>query len=191
LAATISTSTLDTILALQLTVAWAGESREHTNRLGWWHTDLVDATGGGDFMARLLPRTYAWASLEAVREAARRVDEKGRRGMADPDQVRSLYFLGFDVDEHVSERLAEHKRSGVAPAEALTFPQPLDGPLTAERFAESLRAQGKPPAFDIVPGGRQLKGPMPEALDLAVRGLAAALVPPPDRYPLPFYRLKP
>ncbi len=107
--APIPTATLDTILALQLFVAWAGESREHTKRLGWWATDLVDATGGGDFMARLLPRTHAWASLEAVREAARRVDEQGRRGMADPDQVRSLYFLGFDIDERLSERLAEHK----------------------------------------------------------------------------------
>ena len=109
LTAPIPTATLDTILALQLFVAWAGESREHTKRLGWWATDLVDATGGGDFMARLLPRTHAWASLEAVREAARRVDEQGRRGMADPDQVRSLYFLGFDIDERLSERLAEHK----------------------------------------------------------------------------------
>ncbi len=32
---------------------------------------------------------------------------------------------------------------------------------------------------------------MPEALEVAVVDLAAALAPPPDRYPLPFYRLKP
>jgi hypothetical protein len=191
LAATISTSTLDTILAIQLTVAWAGESREHTKRLGWWQTDLVDATGGGDFMARLLPRTHAWASLEAVREAARRVDEQGRRGMAEPDQARSLYFLGFDVDERLSERLAEHKRSGVAPAQALPLPLALDAAFSAERFTESLRAQGKSPSFDVVPGGRQLKGRMPGEFEVAVRTLAAALVPPPERYPLPFYRVKP
>ena len=190
MSALISTSTLDTILSLQVTVAWAGESREHTKRLGWWQTDLVDATGGGDFMARLLPRTHAWASLEAVREAARRADEQGRRGMADPDQVRSLYFLGFDVDERLAERLAEHKRSGVAPAQALTFPLALDKPFTADGCTEALRATGKARAFDVVPGGRQLKGAMPEALDLAVRNLAAALVPPPERYPLPFYRVK-
>lgn len=191
MATSISTSTLDTILAVQLTVAWAGESREQTKRLGWWQTDLVDAKGGGDFMVRLLPRTHAWASLEAVREAARRVDEQGRRGMADRDQLRSLYFLGFDVDERLSERLAEHKRSGVAPAQALPLPQALDASFSAERFTESLRAQGKAPGFDVVPSGRQLEGPMPEGLEAAVRNLAAALVPPPERYPLPFYRVKP
>ena len=110
--------------------------------------------------------------------------------MADPDQVRSLYFLGFDVDERLDERLAEHKRSGVAPAQALTFPLALDKPFTADGCTEALRATGKARAFDVVPGGRQLKGAMPEALDLAVRNLAAALVPPPERYPLPFYRVK-
>jgi hypothetical protein len=52
---------LDAILAWQLTVACAGESRETTKRLGWWNTDLVDATGGGDIMARLPPRTHEWA----------------------------------------------------------------------------------------------------------------------------------
>ncbi|WP_395830945.1 hypothetical protein [Archangium violaceum] len=41
-------STLDTILALQLTVAWAGEGRCEPARLGWWQTDLVDEAGGGD-----------------------------------------------------------------------------------------------------------------------------------------------
>jgi hypothetical protein len=171
-------------------VGWAGESRDSTKRLGWWNTDLVDATGGGDFMARLLPRTHAWASLEAVREAARRTDEQGRRTMADPDQIRSIYFLGFDVDERLAERLAEHKRSGSAPAEVLKFPVELDA-FDADAFAAALRLEGKAPKFDVVPGGRQLKGTMPAELDLAVRNLAAALVPPPDRYPLPFYRVKP
>jgi hypothetical protein len=32
---------------------------------------------------------------------------------------------------------------------------------------------------------------MPGELETAVRNLAAALVPPPERYPLPFYRVKP
>lgn len=188
--ASIPASVLDLILALQFSVAWAGESREHTKRLGWWQTDLVDATGGGDFMARLLPRTNAWASLEAVREAARRADEQGRKGMAHPDQVRSLFFLGFDVDERLAERLAEHKRSGVAPAQALALPLPLDAAFTADTFGKALQPMSKAPAFDVVPGGRQLKGAMPEAIEDAVRTLAAALAPPPDKYPLPFYRVK-
>ena len=38
---------LDEILALQLTVAWAGEAAGEPPRLGWWKTDLVDKEGGG------------------------------------------------------------------------------------------------------------------------------------------------
>lgn len=150
----------------------------------------MDATGGGDFLARLLPRTHAWASLEAVREAARRVDEQGRRGMADPDQLRTLFYFGFDVDERLAERLSELKRGGTSPATSLPLPLALEGPLD-DAFTEALRGAGKGPAFDVVPGGRQLKGAMPGALDLAAKHLAAALVPPPERYPLPFYRVKP
>lgn len=190
LAGSISAEALDAVLALQIAVGWCGESRESTKRLGWWNTDLVDPTGGGDFLARLLPRTHAWASLEAVREAARRTDEQGRRGMAEPDQLRSLFFLGFEVDERLAERLSEHKRSGAPPAEVLKFPVPLDafdtGSLTA-----ALRLEGKAPAFDVVPGGRQVKGAMPAQIELAVKNLAAALVPLAERYPLPFYRVKP
>lgn len=33
---------LDRILALQFTVAWAGEGRCQPKRLGWWETDLID-----------------------------------------------------------------------------------------------------------------------------------------------------
>ena len=187
----IPTSTVDSILALQLTVAWAGESREQTKRLGWWQTDLVDATGGGDFLARLLPRTHAWASLEAVREAARRVDEQGRRGMSDPDGVRTLFFLGFDLDERLTERLAELKRGSMPPAEALPVSLALDAPFSGDSLADALRLSGRAAAYDIVPGGRQLKGAMPGAPDLAVRNLAAALLPLTERYPMPFYRLKP
>ena len=36
--------TLDQILALQVTIAWAGEGLCDPNRLGWWNTDLVDQT---------------------------------------------------------------------------------------------------------------------------------------------------
>jgi len=186
----LTSETLDAILAVQFTVAWAGESQESTKRLGWWRTDLVDATGGGDFMARLLPRTHAWAALEAVREAARRIDEQARKGMAEPDHVRSIYFLGFEVDERLGERIADHKRSGVTPAQALQLPMAFDAPFTAEAFTAALGAKTKAPAFDVVPGGRQLKGAMPDRLEDAVQTLAAALVPPPERYPLPFYRVK-
>src|SRR3990167_3395844 len=103
-------SALDTILALQFTIAWAGEGRCQPKRLGWWDTDLIDDAGGGDLLRRLAPRTHAWASLEAAREAARRVDEKARKKMADPDAMRTLFFLGFDLDEQLNDRLAALKR---------------------------------------------------------------------------------
>ena len=159
-------------------------------RLGWWQTDLIDPAGGGDFFGRLLPRTQAWASLEAVREAARRIDEQGRRGLAEPDLVRTLFFQGFDLDERVSERLAELKRAGVAPSAALRLLVPLDAPFSTEGFAEALRGGGRKPASEIVPGGRQLKGAMPEALELVAQTLGAALVPFAEHYPMPFYRVK-
>ena len=184
-----TTAALDTILAWQLTVAWAGESRETTKRLGWWNTDLVDATGGGDLMARLLPRTHEWASLEAAREAARRVDEQARRKTADPDAVRTLYFLGFDLDERLAERLAELKRAGSHPAEALPLPIPLSD-FDADAFSAALKADGKAPAYEVVPGGRQVKGAMPAPPDRLVRNLAAALLPLGDAWPAPFYRVK-
>lgn len=184
-------STIDAILALQITIAWVGESRETTKRLGWWHTDLVDASGGGDFMARLLPRTHAWAALEAVREAARRTDEAARRGMAESDRVRTLYFLGFDLDERLAERLAELKRAGQAPAGALPLPLDLASPFSAATLATALGSGGRAPAYDVVPGGRQLKGAPPASPELLVQNLAAALLPLAERYPLPFYRVKP
>jgi hypothetical protein len=76
--ALIQTNTIDAILAFQITVAWSGESREQTIRPGW--TDLVDATGGGDLLARLLHCTHA---LDSVRDATRRVDQWARSGRAD------------------------------------------------------------------------------------------------------------
>lgn len=188
--APLAPSTLDTILAFQLTIAWAGEGRCEPSRLGWWTTDLVDPAGGGDVFARLLPRTHAWASLEAVREVARRKDAEGRRSMADPDQVRTLFFLGFELDERLAERLATHKRAGTPPSQALPLPLSFDVPFSAEALANALRPpSGAAPAYTLAPGGRQLKGPWPDAPELAVRHLATALLPLVEHYPLPFYRL--
>lgn len=182
-------STADAILALQLTVAWAGEGRCEPSRLGWWQTDLVDPAGGGDLLARLLPRTHAWAGLQAVREAARRADAQLRRQVADPDRVRTLFFLGFDVDERLDERLAELKRGGAAPADALPLPVDLGAPFDRAALEPALRRPGAEPAYQVAPGGRELRGPAPAAQDLLVQQLAAALLPFPSLYPLPFYRV--
>jgi hypothetical protein len=184
---TLSTDILDAILTLQLTVAWAGEGRCEPRRLGWWQTDLVDPAGGGDLFARLTPRTAPWAALEAVREAARRVDALARRQMSDPDAIRTLYFLGFDMDEPLDDRLAHHKRAGVLPAAALSFAVDMTAPFSAELLEAALRDATT--TYAVVPGGRQLKGAMPTAHELMVKHLAAALLPFSERYPMPFYRV--
>jgi hypothetical protein len=69
---------LDFALTAQLVVAWAGESGEE-QRLGWWRTDLASEFGGEDLFRRLLPNSWPWATLQAVREAARRRDADGTR----------------------------------------------------------------------------------------------------------------
>ncbi len=38
----VSAAELDEVLALQVTIAWAGEGLWSPPRLGWWRTDLVD-----------------------------------------------------------------------------------------------------------------------------------------------------
>ena len=180
--------TLDAILAIQFTIAWAGEGRCSPKRLGWWDTDLIDEAGGGDFFSRLLPRTHAWASLEAVREAGRRADAKARAKTADPDKMRTLFFLGFEIDEQLGDRLAFLKQSGRSPTDALPLPTPLTAEFSQDKLVGAL--QGGDAAFNVVPGGRQLKGAKPEAADVMVRRLAAALVPLAEQYPLPFYKLE-
>lgn len=178
---------LDDILALQFAVGWAGEGRPDPKRLGWWDTDLIDEAGGGDFFLRLTPRTHAWAALDAVREAARRIDEKGRKKMAEPDLVRTLFFLGFELDEQLGDRLLAHKRAGRTPADVLTFPFKLDR-FDKAAVAQALTAQGPEP-FTVVPGGRQLRGTAPSDALVLVKRLAAGLVPFTDAYPAPFFKV--
>lgn len=189
-AAARDTKVLDNILALQLLVAWAGEGRSEPKRFGWWDTDLVDEAGGADLLARLAPRTHVWSSLELVREAARRVDAKARGKHGDPDKLRSLFFLGFELDEKVSDRLAELKRAGKAPEEVLPLPLRLNADFTPNKVTEVLTKLGKV-AFDKVPPvGRQLKGVAPNSPEAMVQNLAAALVPVVEVYPLPFYKVE-
>lgn len=181
-------ATLDAILAVQLTVAWAGEGRSEPKRLGWWDTDLIDPAGGGDFLARLAPRTHAWAGLRAVREAARRVDEKARKRLADPDALRTLFSLGFELDEQLDDRLAELEKSGHTPADTLPLQLKLSADFSKSALEKLLTQHGAEP-HTVVPGGRQLRGTAPANPIELVHRLAAGLVPITETYPLPFFKV--
>jgi hypothetical protein len=181
---------LDEVLAVQFLVAWAGEKRSKPPRFGWWDSDLVDEAGGGDLLARLAPRTHAWAALEAVREAARRVDTKARERHGEPDRLRTIFFLGFELDEKLGDQLAAHKRAGLPPADVLPLPFPLGATFSRDGVIAALAPNGAPPFEKVPPVGRQLKGTPPVAPSDLVRALAAALVPPADEYPMPFFRTR-
>jgi hypothetical protein len=143
---------LDAVLAVQLIVGWAGETSQ-PSRLGWWRTDVTDSAAGGDLLARLLPRTHAWAALEAAREAARRTDERARVRMGDPDKLRTLLFLGFAVDEALADRFAFLKREGRSPVEALPIGF-VQAKFSKDTFVSAFQREDV--SFAIVPGGRQL-----------------------------------
>jgi hypothetical protein len=190
----VANSDLDLALTAQIVVAWAGEGGEEP-RLGWWQTDLVSEFGGEDLLQRLLPRTWPWAMLQAVREAARRKDEELRAKASDPDQLVSLYRFGFELDEQIEERLQAHKRDGLPPLDALpglgeVLGSTLHQPWDRAQFLQWLEAHG-PVQAEAVPTGRQLKGAMPAGLDRQVSQLVAALAPLAESYPLPHFQVKP
>jgi len=188
-AARIDEAVLDEILAIQLTVAWAGEARTEPPRLGWWQTALNDDLGGRDLLRRLAPRTHAWATLEATRQAARKVDAALRAEAADADLLVSLFRLGFSVDEQLDDRLATHKRHEVAPCDALSLPFDLAAPFDRKAFTVWLEGLAQPSAPEATAVGRRLRGaPAADALEV-VRHLAASLVPLVDSFPAPHYRL--
>ena len=186
MSAPLAASTIDSILAVQVTVAWAGESKA-TGRLGWWDTDLIDSTGGRDLLARLLPRTHRWAALEAARLAARRVEHDMLRTLGDRDRLRTLFHLGDEVDDALAERIAELKREGRAPGTALALPLDFDEKFDATALERAL-VGGRRAEYEVVPAGRQLSARFPEAVADAARALASALFPLTDRYPFPMYR---
>lgn len=134
----ISTSSLDHVLALQLTVAWAGEQQGEPPGLGWWKTSLSDPAGGGDFLQRMFPRTHVWAALGSMREAARRADAKARENTARAHEVITLFNFGFAWDEALQERFEHHARQGVEPPKR----EDADDPSTDMRDPRSGRVRG-------------------------------------------------
>lgn len=189
-----TTGDLDLALTAQIAVAWAGEGGEEP-RLNWWQTDLVSEFGGEDLMRRLLPKTYPWAMLQAVREAARHKDEELRAKASDPDQLVTLFRFGFELDEQIEERLQGHKKSGCSPQEALPGLADLLGasllePWDQTKFEYWVDSFG-PVQTDHLPTGRLVKGAAPAGLDRKVRQLVAGLAPLGDAYSLPHFRTKP
>ncbi|TVQ94626.1 MAG: BREX-6 system BrxE protein [Deltaproteobacteria bacterium] len=183
----IPTSTLDHVLTRQLAVAWAGERGEEP-RLGWWRTDLVSEFGGQDLFARMMPSTWRWAVFQAVREAARRHDAGLRAQAHDPDRLRSLFFLGPDLDQRLDERLQDLKRAGSDPERVLPdLGEIVTESFSASAFGEWVRLHGEV-SVAAEPAGRRIKGQAPQALDLAVDKLVAALDPLGSDYPLPHFR---
>ncbi len=178
----LQSSELDEILALQLTVAWAGESGG--DRLGWWNSDLVDPEGGGDLFSRLVPKTAAWASLILVREAARVIEHEARKAFHQRDAMWTLFHLGFAIDEQLADRLAAHRRSLRPPKEVLGPRFAVGGPWSKEAFSSSLEKLGKP-KVETEPNGRRIKTRVSSPVEACVL-LAAALVPLEKRYPTPY-----
>jgi hypothetical protein len=186
----VTESVLDAILALQMTIAWAGEGLCDPKRLNWWRTDLIDPLGGGYLFQELFPKTKQWASLEAVRQVAIAQDKQLRQEMAQPDQIRTLFFWGFAVDEQLGDRLTEHKQNGKPPIEVLPLPLDLSSQFTHSNFEAAIAIPNQVITFQVVPGGREIESQMPDSLELRARNLVAALLPLNGRYPLPFYRLE-
>lgn len=174
---TIPSRDIDTILKLQLLVAWAGESQ----RLGWWNTNLIDPDGGLDLLTRLAPRTGVVAAWELVRLAAATVDAERRRQHANGDRLVTLFHLGPDVDEAVADRLrtikaAEESLGSLVPEE------PFDrASLTA------LLASGGPVETEATPMGRRVRSDLPVGPAVRASRLAGALLPLADAYPMPYW----
>jgi hypothetical protein len=184
---------VDRILEFQLGVAWAGETIDRSSsgieaRLDWWRTQMTDEDAGVDLLRRLTPRTWEWAVLECARAAAIRVDEAARRNAEDPDNLLSLYRLGFENDEWLGERLAELKRGEAAPREHFPRLQELINSWSRAQF-ETWVAPAGAQAFTTTATGRRVRAELPGDLAETASRLAAALVPLAPTYPLPYFRL--
>ncbi|CAN5694290.1 hypothetical protein BH23DEI1_BH23DEI1_05030 [soil metagenome] len=176
----------DHILTAQLVVAWAGE-RGDPPRLGWWRSDLSSEFGGEDLFRRLLPHTWPWATLQATREVARRHDAQLRRQARDPDQLITLFALGWAIDEQVDERLADLKRHARPPTEALPGLTTVIQPEWSVRTFEAWVGEHAAASTTAAPVGRRLAGDPPSDPIERVSRLIAALHPLSEAYPLPYY----
>ena len=100
------TENLDRILAVQISIAWAGEGGEEP-RLNWWDTEVMSEFGGYDNLKELVPGSAEWLGLKTIREAAKRTDEEYRNRASNPDELSTLYHLGYELDEQLEQRLSD------------------------------------------------------------------------------------
>ena len=182
-------SEIDKLLTAQIVIAWAGEGGEE-KRMNWWRSDLISEFGGEDLFKRMLPNTWQWSLLQAVREVARQHDRKLRGNDHDADSIVSLYRLGFTLDERLDDRLAELKRLGAEPKVAL----PGLNDVVVETwdkgsFEDWIQGHGKVEHV-AAPLGRRIRGTVPKSLDLLTNHLIAGCSPLSDDYPMPHFRSK-
>lgn len=178
---------LDDILTIQLSVAWAGEGRCDPTRLGWWSTALVDEFDGLDMLERIMPKTYKWAALEVVRRVARLLDDQERLKASDPDKVRSIFHLGFKIDEQLDDRLTWLKKNSKAPQEALPNMIGFKDEWVPEMWSQWFEAMNiESVAFKVTPGGRAIKvSNATNEPNQLIRQLLGTLHTPPEVYPTP------
>jgi hypothetical protein len=182
-------SELDSVLEIQLAVAWAGEGETDPPRLGWWRTTMGDRYGGEDLLQRLTPKTHEWAVLETVRAAAIRVDERAREGADDADHLVTLFRFGFETDERLGDRLRELKLNEVPLSDAFPVLGKFRAAWSRHSFEEWLATFGEVP-FRSTATGRRLTGEPPRDPEAMARRLAGALLPRSDSYPMPHFRVK-
>lgn len=156
--------------------------------MGWWRTGMCDEYGGEDLLKRLTPKTWQWAALESVRAAAKKVDDRARNQSEDPDNLITLYRLGFEIDERLDERLLELKQSGVPLNESLPELAALCEEWSDERLKVLLGGLGEA-SYTATATGRRLKGAAPKDHVSVARQLAAALLPLGSDYALPYFRI--
>jgi hypothetical protein len=114
------------------------------------------------------------------------VDAEARRLLSGGDHAQTLFHLGFDIDEQLCDRVAEHRRHQRSPKDVLQngFGLAIGYAWSPAAFAERLGQLGTA-KVEVTPGGRRLKAKRLSAVE-ATRQLAAALLPLAEKYPLPF-----
>ena len=123
-----------------------------------------------------------------MRETARRTDRQCRGDNHDPDRLLSLYRLGFVIDERTEERLADLKRLGGSPLDALPeLKSIVTTDWSRDSFKKWVMSHG---SANVVkdPIGVRLRGTPPSVLKELVDHLVAAHHPFTESYPLPHYR---